>query len=76
MVLRQILDHARASGIRRLTGTYRPTDRNRLVIDHYSRLGFTKVAGEDSGLTHWELMVEGAEPEDRPDEDYSSWLFR
>jgi len=34
---------ARAAGIRKLTGTYRPTDRNKLVVDHYARLGFTLV---------------------------------
>jgi FkbH-like protein len=62
MVLREILDHARAAGIRKLTGTYRPTDRNKLVVDHYARLGFTLVGEEESGLTQWELLVEGAEP--------------
>lgn len=66
MVLREVLQHARASGILKLTGVYRPTDRNKLVIDHYARLGFTKTAEEESGLTHWELLVEGAAPESAP----------
>jgi FkbH-like protein len=66
MVLREILEHARAKGVRKLVGTYRPTDRNKLVIDHYARLGFTKVRKEDSGLTRWELVVEGADPERAP----------
>ena len=66
MVLREILEHARAAGVRRLAGIYRPTDRNRLVIDHYQKLGFTKVAEEASGLTRWELAVEGALPEIAP----------
>ena len=66
MVLREILTHARAAGIRKLSGTYRPTDRNKLVVDHYARLGFTKLSEEESGLTHWELVVEGAEPESAP----------
>jgi len=66
MVLREILTHARAAGVRKLSGTYRPTDRNKLVVDHYARLGFTKLSEEESGLTRWELIVEGAEPESAP----------
>ena len=66
MVLREILEHARAAGIHKLIGTYRPTDRNKLVVDHYAKLGFTKMAEEESGLTRWELLVEGAEPESAP----------
>jgi FkbH-like protein len=66
MVLREILRHARAAGIQKLNGVYKPTDRNKLVIDHYSKLGFSKVTEEDSGLTRWELPVEGAEPESAP----------
>jgi FkbH-like protein len=66
MVLREILAHARNAGIRKLTGTYLPTDRNKLVIDHYKRLGFANSYSDDSGLTRWELIVEGAEPEIAP----------
>jgi predicted enzyme involved in methoxymalonyl-ACP biosynthesis len=49
-----------------MVGTYRPTDRNKLVVDHYAKLGFTKVSEEESGLTRWELLVDGAEPESAP----------
>jgi FkbH-like protein len=66
MVLREMLKHARAAGIRKLVGTYHPTDRNKLVVDHYAKLGFTKTAEEESGLTRWELFVDGAEPETAP----------
>jgi len=66
MVLREILRHAREAGIRKLAGIYRPTDRNKLVVDHYAKLGFTKISEEDSGLTRWELSVEGAQPEVAP----------
>jgi FkbH-like protein len=55
MVLREILDHARVAGVHTITGAYRPTDRNKLVVDHYAKLGFAKVAEEPSGLTDWEL---------------------
>jgi FkbH-like protein len=66
MVLREILEHARAVGVHKLGGSFCPTDRNNLVVDHYAKLGFTKVAEEESGETHWELLVEGAVPESAP----------
>ena len=66
MVLRQILEHACAEGIHKLTGSYRPTDRNKLVVDYYAKIGFTKVDEEESGLTRWELLVEAAEAECAP----------
>lgn len=66
MVLREILHHARAAGIRKLSGIYKPTDRNKLVVDHYAKLGFTKVSEEASGLTRWELLVEGEGPASAP----------
>ena len=59
MVLREILEHARAAGIHRLIGTYRPTERNQLVADHYGKLGFNKAREEESGLTEWDLLVDG-----------------
>jgi FkbH-like protein len=66
MVLREILVHARLAGIRTLTGAYRPTDRNKLVLDHYPKLGFTKFRGVDGGVTLWELPVQGTDPDKAP----------
>jgi len=66
MVLEEILRHARAAGIQTLRGEYIPTDRNRLVIDHYAKLGFAKVSEDEAGLTRWELDVEGARPDLAP----------
>jgi FkbH-like protein len=66
MVLREILAHARYAGIHKLSGTYRPTDRNKLVEEHYAKLGFTKVYEDESGLTRWELLIEAAWPEAAP----------
>jgi predicted enzyme involved in methoxymalonyl-ACP biosynthesis len=43
MVLREIVEHARARGIARLVGLYRPTERNGMVRDHYRKLGFTAL---------------------------------
>src|SRR5271170_1230177 len=66
MVLREILEHARAAGIHTITGTYRPTDRNKLVVDHFTRLGFSQISADDSGLTRWEIQVAGTEPDSAP----------
>jgi FkbH-like protein len=66
MVLGEILEHARTAGILKLIATYLPTDRNKLVVDHYARLGFTQIGEEASGLTRWELTLEGANPESAP----------
>jgi len=66
MVLREILENARAARIEKLVGTYRPTDRNKLVVDHYAKLGFTKVLEEEAGLTRWELPVDGTAPDSAP----------
>lgn len=66
MVLREILEHARKRGIEKLLGTYKPTDRNQLVVDHYGKLGFTKVEEQGSGMTRWELAVADANPDTAP----------
>ena len=66
MVLREILSNARARGITRLVGVFLPSGRNTLVVDHYQKLGFTKLGEEAAGATHWELLVEGPEPEKAP----------
>jgi FkbH-like protein len=60
--LQELLMNARSLGIRRLIGTYRPTERNRLVEDHYSKLGFTECERKPDGSSIWRLEVE-----DRPD---------
>jgi predicted enzyme involved in methoxymalonyl-ACP biosynthesis len=65
-VLREILEHARKAGIRKLTGTYLPTGRNEIVANHYAGLGFVKVDEDVFGTTRWELLVEGANPELAP----------
>jgi FkbH-like protein len=52
-VLNQIAAEARAHGIRRLIGVYRPTERNGLVREHYAKLGFVRLAAE--GEDRWTL---------------------
>lgn len=66
MVLRELLKHASSAGIEKLVGVYIPTERNKLVVDHYLKLGFTKTGEDPSGVTHWELPVAGTEPDSAP----------
>jgi FkbH-like protein len=65
MVLRETLSAARARGIGRLIGIYRPTDRNAMVRDHYQKLGFTPLAERPDGETSWVLATD-AEIEPAP----------
>ena len=46
---------AQAMNVKRLVGAYIPTDKNMLVENHYGKLGFTQVAKDANGTTHWEL---------------------
>jgi len=55
MVLRELVQHARARGVRRLVGVFIPTERNGMVRDHYAKLSFRQVAGDESGRTTWQL---------------------
>jgi FkbH-like protein len=56
MVLREIVANARARGIERLVGVYRPTERNAMVRDHYRKLGFAPVSGAGD---EWVLATDG-----------------
>jgi FkbH-like protein len=57
MVLREIILHARESGIQTLIGTYHPTEKNALVRDHYHKLGFKNLAERSDGTTEWSLAT-------------------
>jgi FkbH-like protein len=47
--LNLIVQQARALGCKRLIGVYRPTAKNALVRDHYSRLGFSAIGTPGDG---------------------------
>ena len=49
----------RAEGCVRILGTYLPTARNSLVVNHYVKLGFSP-AGSDGAATFWELPADAA----------------
>jgi FkbH-like protein len=56
-VLNRIVAEARARGIRRLIGIYRPTERNGMVKDHYAKLGFARAEACVPGEDRWQLDV-------------------
>jgi len=56
MVLRAILDQARREGVQKLIGWYIPTDRNKLVEQHYPNLGF-RLAKSENEIATYELDV-------------------
>ena len=66
MVLREMLDHASRARIRRLIGVYIPTARNKLVEEHYQKLGFTLLEARPDGSSVWELDVTKAIVEPAP----------
>jgi len=58
--LAEIARAARARGIERLIGVYRPTARNQMVASHYPNLGFSPLDAEPGGTTRWILEVASA----------------
>lgn len=82
MVLAELVRRAREAGIQRLLGVYLPSGRNHLVLDHYAKLGFSRIDSAlegtsadqiggrpsvpDTGATYWELFVDTAIPTPAP----------
>ncbi|MFC6746397.1 HAD-IIIC family phosphatase [Methylobacterium persicinum] len=62
MVLQELLHHARAAGVRRLVGEWRPSGRNDMVRDHYAKLGFTADGEGSEGSTRWTLSTDHEAP--------------
>jgi FkbH-like protein len=58
-LLAELVEQGRARGIRRLIGSYLPTEKNKLVQDHYEKLGFTLLERHPDGQTHWQLYLDG-----------------
>jgi FkbH-like protein len=65
-ILQELLLLARRRGSDRIIGTYHPTERNKLVEDHYEKLGFALVERREDGTTVWQLSVANAPIETLP----------
>ncbi|PTN11802.1 HAD-IIIC family phosphatase [Nitrosomonas aestuarii] len=53
----EIVALARSYGINKLRGFYRPTEKNKLVKEHYHKLGFELINSSDSEEV-WELLTD------------------
>ena len=56
-MLNVVVNRARQLGAVALVGAYRPTAKNAMVKDHYSKLGFEQT-GDIDGETAWRLPLE------------------
>lgn len=65
VTLNYLASQAKAKNVRALLGQYRRTERNGLVKDHYSKLGFTQLSEDESG-SHWKLDVASYVPASVP----------
>jgi FkbH-like protein len=61
-IMNEIVERARARGVREITGEYIPTARNALVADLFARLGFTQRGPGAAGGTSWTLAVDAYAP--------------
>lgn len=57
-----IVDGARQMGSRFLRGEYRPTEKNGMVRDLYSRFGFSRSKPDDASVSHAVLDLDGFIP--------------
>jgi FkbH-like protein len=55
LVLATVAEAAQSAGAKRLKGTYIPTNKNGLVLEHFSKLGFTRTGEFPDGATTWAL---------------------
>jgi FkbH-like protein len=62
-VLTELVEQARARGVRKLVGVYLPTEKNKLVEKHYENLGFGLLEHIESGGARWQLDVEASAPQ-------------
>ena len=58
--LNTMVERAKAAGYKKIIGEYLPTPKNKMVENHYTGLGFTKIEGADTA--RYELDVETYQP--------------
>lgn len=62
LLANHLFEKAAELGIRRIQGTYRPTQKNRIVENLYADLGFEKCGDADDGATCWQLDLQNYRP--------------
>lgn len=58
--LNAMVERAKAAGYKKIIGEYLPTPKNKMVENHYTDLGFTKIEGVDTA--QYILDVDGYQP--------------
>jgi len=64
--LAELVRLLRGRGVSKLTGIFRPTERNGIVVDHYRKLGFSLDSAGEAGEERWLLDI-GVADFDFPD---------
>lgn len=62
LALEELCAAARERGCQRLLGRYIPTAKNHMVSDHFAKLGFQRIAGEEGGGAAWALPIANVLP--------------
>ena len=57
-----VAEQARALGVHRLRGVYKPTAKNAMVAEHYRKLGFAPEGAETDGATTWRRDLDSYAP--------------
>ena len=60
--LNTMVEQARNAGYKKIVGEYLPTAKNKMVEDHYTKLGFTKIEGTTTA--QFELDLEAYQPKE------------
>ena len=58
-MLDALVSRAQQAGVEKIVGYYIATPRNGMVADHYEKLGFTRLDGDNPEHTSWTLDVSG-----------------
>lgn len=54
----ELVEKAKAAGIKKLVGYYYPTAKNAMVKEFYALQGFKKITEDEAGNTVWEFMID------------------
>lgn len=54
----ELVDKAKAMGIRKIIGYYYPTAKNAMVKEFYGLQGFRKIKEDEEGNTTWEFVID------------------
>lgn len=54
----ELVEKAKARGIKKLVGYYYPTAKNAMVKDFYALQGFVKINEDEEGNSSWQFMID------------------